>query len=42
MKQRNAITTAITFAVLTLGFSYLVFWGPIALFQAPTIKGIPC
>lgn len=38
MKQRNPTTEAITFAVLTIGLSYLVFWGPIALFQVPTIS----
>lgn len=38
MKQRNPITAAIAFVVLTLGLSYLVFWGPIALFQVPTIS----
>ncbi len=38
MKQRKAITAAITFVVLTLGLSYLVFWGPLALFQVPAIS----
>jgi uncharacterized protein len=38
MKQRSATTAASTFAVLTMGLSYLVFWGPLALFQVPTIS----
>ncbi len=38
MKKRSPITEAFLFTLLTLGFSYFVFWGPIALFQVPTIN----
>lgn len=38
MEPRNPTTEIILFAILTLGFSYFVFWGPIAFFQVPTIN----
>jgi len=38
MNKRSPITEALLFTLLTLGFSYCVFWGPIALFQVSTIN----
>lgn len=38
MKQRSSTMEAVVFAALTLGLSYLVFWGPIALAGVPTIS----
>jgi membrane protease YdiL (CAAX protease family) len=38
MSKTNAVTEAFVFFGLTLGLSYLVFWGPLAVFQIPTIS----
>lgn len=38
MKQRSALAEASIFAVITLGLSYFVFWGPIALLRVPAIS----
>jgi membrane protease YdiL (CAAX protease family) len=38
MPKSNAIKEALLFFSLTLGLSYLVFWGPLAVFQIPTIS----
>jgi len=38
MKQRSSTMEAVVFATITIGLSYLVFWGPIALFGVPTIS----
>ena len=38
MDDRNAFREAILFSGITLGLSYLVFWGPIALFKIQTIS----
>jgi len=38
MDSRTALRQAVIFFVLTLGLSFLVFWGPLALFQVPTIS----
>jgi hypothetical protein len=36
--KTNALKEAALFFGLTLGLSYFVFWGPLALFQIPTIS----
>ena len=38
MQKSNALKEASLFFGLTLGLSYLVFWGPLAFFQIPTIS----
>ena len=38
MKSKAAFNEAFLFFGLTLGLTYLVFWGPLALFQIPTIS----
>lgn len=38
MEKRTTITESILFICITLGLSYFVFWGPIALFKVPTIS----
>ena len=38
MNKTNPLTEALIFFGFTLGLSYLVFWGPLALFQVPTIS----
>jgi uncharacterized protein len=38
MEARKAVRDAILFSGTTVGLSYLVFWGPIALFGIPTIS----
>jgi len=38
MQKTNAINEVVLFFSLTLGLSYCVFWGPLALFQIPTIS----
>jgi len=39
-KKNNSLQEALIFILLTLGGTYLVFWGPIAFFQIPTISFI--
>lgn len=34
----RAVKDVFIFFAITIGFSYLIFWGPIALFQIPTIS----
>jgi membrane protease YdiL (CAAX protease family) len=38
MKERTALQGAGAFAGLTIGLSYLIFWGPIAILKVPTIS----
>ena len=38
MQKNTALTEAGLFFAITLGLSYFVFWGPLALFQIPTIS----
>jgi membrane protease YdiL (CAAX protease family) len=38
MQKTNALKEAVLFFALTIGLSYFVFWGPIAVFQIPTIS----
>lgn len=38
MPKNNAVKEAFIFFGLTLGLSYFVFWGPLALFHIPTIS----
>ena len=38
MQKSNALKQVSLFFGLTLGLSYLVFWGPLAFFQIPTIS----
>ena len=38
MKSTKTVKEAYAFLGLTLAFSYLVFWGPLALFKIPTIS----
>jgi membrane protease YdiL (CAAX protease family) len=38
MKNTSAVKQAYLFLALTLGLSWFVFWGPIALFKIPTIS----
>jgi membrane protease YdiL (CAAX protease family) len=38
MKQRSSTMEAVIFAAITIGLSYLVFWGPIALAGVPAIS----
>ncbi len=38
MQQTNPLKEAIFFFALTLGLSYFVFWGPLALSQTPAIS----
>jgi membrane protease YdiL (CAAX protease family) len=38
MKDRKETLEALVFGILTIGFSYFVFWGPIAIFRVPTIS----
>lgn len=38
MEARRAVREAILFSAITLGLSYLVFWGPIAVFKIATIS----
>ena len=38
MADRTALREAILFSVITMGLSYLVFWGPIALFGIQTVS----
>lgn len=38
MQKTDALKEAGLFFALTLGLSYFVFWGPIAVFQIPTIS----
>jgi membrane protease YdiL (CAAX protease family) len=38
MNRHNAILEGLLFSAITLCLSYLVFWGPIALFRVPTIS----
>ena len=38
MKSTETVKEAYAFLGLTLVFSYLVFWGPLALFKIPTIS----
>lgn len=38
MPKTNAIKEVFVFFGLTLGLSYFVFWGPLALFKIPTIS----
>jgi membrane protease YdiL (CAAX protease family) len=38
MSKSNAIKEVLLYFSLTLGLSYLVFWGPLAVFQVPTIS----
>jgi membrane protease YdiL (CAAX protease family) len=40
VENKTALWQAGLFFVLTLGLSYFVFWGPLALFQIPTISFI--
>jgi len=37
-QKKQALREAVLFFGLTLGLTYFVFWGPIALFQVPTIS----
>lgn len=37
-KSNNAIRNAIIFSIITLGLSYFVFWGPLAIAQVQTIS----
>jgi membrane protease YdiL (CAAX protease family) len=38
MKRHKAIFEGLLFSAITLCLSYLVFWGPIAIFRVPTIS----
>jgi uncharacterized protein len=38
MDDRKAFREAILFSGITLGLSYFVFWGPIALFKIQTVS----
>jgi hypothetical protein len=38
MNRHNAILEGLLFSAITLCLSYLVFWGPIAIFRVPTIS----
>ena len=38
MLKSNALKEVFLFFGLTLGLSYLVFWGPLAFFQIPTVS----
>ena len=38
MKDKKGTLEALVFGMLTIGFSYFVFWGPIAVFRVPTIS----
>jgi membrane protease YdiL (CAAX protease family) len=38
MSKSHAVKEAFIFLGLTLGLSYFVFWGPLAVFQVPTIS----
>lgn len=38
MNRANAIKEAASYFAITLGASFFVFWGPLALFQVPTIS----
>ena len=38
MNRRNATLEGLLFSAITLCLSYLVFWGPIAVFRVPTIS----
>ena len=38
MNQKKALREVLVFIVLTLGASFFVFWGPIAVLQIPTIS----
>lgn len=38
MSRSHAVKEAFIFLGLTLGLSYFVFWGPLAVFQIPTIS----
>jgi len=38
MENKKAIADSILFICITLGLSYFVFWGPIALFKIPIIS----
>jgi hypothetical protein len=35
MQKTNALKEAVLFFALTLGLSYLVFWGPSLFFRSP-------
>jgi membrane protease YdiL (CAAX protease family) len=37
-QNSNPLKEAVTFFVITLGLGYFVFWGPLVLFQVPTIS----
>jgi uncharacterized protein len=38
VKNTKTVNEAYSFLILTLAFSYFVFWGPLALFKIPTIS----
>ncbi len=38
MDRDTALRQAVMYFAITLGLSFLVFWGPLALFQVPTIS----
>jgi hypothetical protein len=38
VKSTKTVKEAYAFLVLTLAFSYFVFWGPLALFKIPAIS----
>lgn len=38
MKDTKGTHEALVFGLLTIGLSYLIFWGPIAVFRVPTIS----
>jgi len=38
VNRANAIKEAASYFAITLGASFFVFWGPLALFQVPTIS----
>ena len=38
MANRGALKEALFFSIITLGCSYVIFWGPLAVFKVPTIS----